>query len=461
MALGKIMWVFITALVYGAGLVANAQNGDPFLEKSRAEHVIIVSIDGLRPSLYLDPVQARNMPTLKELRTSGSFATRVAPPYPSLTYVGHADISTGSRPVKHGVAFGNNMHPINDPDRGAWYASDLRVPAIWDRVAEAGLTVATLSWPTTAGSTNIHWNFPEFWSSPHGGEITQVRRFATPALLAMADRIYRRRWHDHLSAADRRDAMLARLAAELIRQHKPKLLMIHFVEPDKVQHRHGPASSQTRAAFARADELVKRLQEAVEQAGIAERTAWIIVGDHGFADVEFMIAPNVLLAEHGFLTVENGRISDWKAVVVNSGGSAGVYLKNPADRRTARSVRALLQAHSEDESGEVYFRFIEREQLNELGAAPGAAFYLEGEPGYMFSGAISGRFLRRSSLRGQHGYLPSRLAMKTGFIASGAGIRKQVVIDDMELIDVAPTAAALLGVSMPFADGRVLREILQ
>ena len=363
--------------------------------------------------------------------------------------------------MKHRVAYGNNMHPINDPDRGAWFASDLKVPALWDRVAGAGWTVATLSWPTTAGSTNITWNFPEFWSSPFGSEIAQVRRYATPALLAMADRLYRRRWPEMLSNPERRDAFLTRLAEELIRRHKPNLLMLHLVETDKAQHRYGPFSSQAREALENADKLIARVRTAVEAAGIADKTAWVLVGDHGFAEVHSMLAPNVLLAEHGFLTIEDGGVSAWKAVVVNSGGSAGVYLNNPADRRTARAVRALLKAYAENEAGDVFYSFIERDQLNEMGAAPGASFYLEGEPGYMFSGTLSGRFMRGASLRGQHGYLPSRPQMKTGFIATGAGIEQQVVIDDMELIDVAPTVAALLGVRMPFADGRVLREILK
>lgn len=447
--------------IYLYSVPAPAQNGEPYQETARAEHVIVISIDGWRPITYLDPDQARLTPNIQSLRRRGSFATRVAPPYPSLTYVGHAAISTGARPSKHGVAYGNSMHPINDPDRGAWFASDLKTPALWDYVAAAGKTVATLSWPTTAGSTNITWNFPEFWASRFGSEVALVRRYATPALLSMADRLYRRRWPDHLSNADRRDAFLARLAEELIRRHKPNLILLHLVETDKAQHRHGPFSSQAREALQNADHLIGRLRKAVEEAGIADKTAWVLVGDHGFAEVQFMLAPNVLLAEHGFLTIKNEGISDWKAVVVNSGGSAGVYLNNPADRRTARAVRALLKAHAESETGEVYFNFIDRDHLNELGAAPGASFYLEGEPGYMFSGSLTGRFLRGASLRGQHGYLPSAPAMKTGFIATGAGIQEQVVIEEMELIDVAPTVAALLGIRMPFTDGRVLREILK
>ena len=62
---------------------------------------------------------------------------------------------------------------------------------------------------------------------------------------------------------------------------------------------------------------------------------------------------------------------------------------------------------------------------------------------------------------GMHGYLPSRPSMATGFVAAGAGVRAGVTLERMRLIDVAPTAARLLGVSAPAVEGRVLEEILR
>ena len=51
--------------------------------------------------------------------------------------------------------------------------------------------------------------------------------------------------------------------------------------------------------------------------------------------------------------------------------------------------------------------------------------------------------------------------MATGFIAAGAGIRAGVALDRMRLIDIAPTAAKLLGIETPDVEGRVLVEILK
>jgi hypothetical protein len=51
--------------------------------------------------------------------------------------------------------------------------------------------------------------------------------------------------------------------------------------------------------------------------------------------------------------------------------------------------------------------------------------------------------------------------MATGFIASGSGVRGGVALERMRLIDVAPTAARLLGLTPPRVEGRVLDEILE
>jgi hypothetical protein len=51
--------------------------------------------------------------------------------------------------------------------------------------------------------------------------------------------------------------------------------------------------------------------------------------------------------------------------------------------------------------------------------------------------------------------------MPTGFIAAGAGVRAGVSLERVRLIDVAPTAARLLGIQAPPVEGRVLEEILR
>jgi predicted AlkP superfamily pyrophosphatase or phosphodiesterase len=425
-----------------------------------SRHVIVITIDGLRPQHYQDAAYRKSAPNLVQLAEQGTQARSAVAAYPSATYPGHANIITGVRPARHRITGNSVFRPPQVEGRGFWYARDMKAPALWDYVKPAGYTVASLSWPCSADTPNIDWNFPEFWSSPFGAEVNHVRRFATPEILAMVERLKGSGWPSLLAHSRKRDLMLTMLAEELVRTVKPNLLLLHLVDMDKTQHRYGPAASQVRGALAYADELVGRIRKAVHDAGLDDQTTWFIMGDHGFAAVEHSVSPNHLLAENGFITLENGEIKAWQALVYSVGGAAFVHLRNPEDRDTAGAVRQLLERNSEDEQGEIYYRLVEQKQMDAMGAAPDADFALEADPSYMFSGTLVGPFIRRASLRGNHGYMPTRQAMKAGFIAAGRGVKRKSLVE-IQLVDVSPTIAALMGLEMPDAEGRVLKEILE
>jgi len=63
--------------------------------------------------------------------------------------------------------------------------------------------------------------------------------------------------------------------------------------------------------------------------------------------------------------------------------------------------------------------------------------------------------------QGHHGYLASNPKMNAVFVAAGRGIRKGARVGVIDNIRVAPTIAHLLGVELPGARGKVLKEILE
>ena len=63
-------------------------------------------------------------------------------------------------------------------------------------------------------------------------------------------------------------------------------------------------------------------------------------------------------------------------------------------------------------------------------------------------------------LKGSHGHDPQPAYMHATFISAGAGIKPGVQLDLIQNVDVAPTIAKLMGLSMPSVDGRVLDAIL-
>jgi predicted AlkP superfamily pyrophosphatase or phosphodiesterase len=424
-----------------------------------SRHVIIISLDGFRPEFYLPGDASSACPTLTGMRNAGSCAKGAIAAYPSMTYPGHATIATGVSPARHGVNANTIFEPPATEGRGYFFASDIQVPALWDVAHKAGLTVGSVSWPCTAGSKSIDFDFPEFFTTKVGKEFDLTFKHATPGLF---DKLGATR--DSMTTIRTNgaawDAFLANCAIKLIEIERPNLLFVHLLESDKEQHKNGRNAPELPAVMRRLDGLVRDIIEATKKAGIYERTTFIVLGDHGFANVSQSIRPNVLLARKGFITLEDKRVTDWKAMVQNTGGSAGVYVKNPKDTGTVAEVRALLEANASVD-GKRLFTIIDKEQLVKLGGPRDAAFYLEAEPSYMFSGSLSGdELVTKAPLKGNHGFLPTKTELYTGFIVAGPGVKKGVTLDTIRLADVAPTVAQLLGTEMKNTDGRALTEIL-
>ena len=62
---------------------------------------------------------------------------------------------------------------------------------------------------------------------------------------------------------------------------------------------------------------------------------------------------------------------------------------------------------------------------------------------------------------GTHGYLNSDPELDGAFIAWGYGIKPGTKIPRIRNLDVAPTIAELLGVSLGVIDGKAIREVLK
>ena len=427
-----------------------------------AQHVVVLSIDGLLPDFYLSATNRNLCRNLAALRDRGSSARSMIAVYPSVTYASHASLATGTTPARHGVTANNVFDPVTVNGRGFWFASDVQVPTIWDAAKKAGLTTAALSWPTTAGSTNLDWNFPEFWTSPEGREIDFVRRYVRGDILQQAQRAGRRLENVRLDNMAARDSFMTAAAVDILRRDKPNLLLVHLINLDHMEHDAGRNSAEVRDAMRQIDFHLRSLVTATRVAGTYDDTTFIVLGDHGSANVEFSIAPNTLLAQAGFLKERDGRVEKWKALVQNTGGSAALYLHDPSDTGTLRKVTALLEKNRYDADGNPLFAIISRAELTRIHGPAKPALYLEGAPGVMFSGSIGkGSWIRRASLDGNHGYLPHKPEMLTGFVISGAGARQGVELEQVRGTDVAPTIAALLGVRFQTDEGRVLREFLK
>ena len=424
-----------------------------------ADHVVVISIDGFRPAMYLDAArEGVALPHLQALRAAGSAADGMEVSHPSLTYTSHTSLATGVRPERHGIVSNTMFDPPAGSQRWYYEAGALKVPAIWDAVKAGGLKTAVASWPVTVGAA-IDVRFPESnQAPPEGTWLARARADSTPGLVdAVVKDLGGFGENDNRNAVQR-DRFTAAVAAHIIRADRPNLLMVHLMETDTAQHAEGPGSAAARAAIERIDAHVGAIVRAVDEAGIRARTALIVTGDHGFSRVHALVQPNVILRANGWLTTDaRGRVATWQAAA----HASAIRLKDPHDFALAARIERAFRAAADGRYRGI-FRVVSRAELDALGAYPEAAFFIEPAEGYYVTdGVVNDTVLIGTTRYGAHGFLPTEVRMHTGFIAAGSGLRQGVPLTVLRQIDIAPTIARLLGVDLPDVDGVPIAGVLK
>jgi hypothetical protein len=400
--------------------------------------VIMISLDGF-PAYALEDSKLP-IPTLRQLMRNGVSA-RMTTETPTITWPAHTTMVTGVRSDEHGLLLNGALVPT-----GAWppvkvepmvdKLKMVHARTVYDAAQEAGLTTAQVDWVAIHNAPTITWAFSE-WAPPEGqleremigkGVIsaTDLEDFAKSNILF-------------------RDQIWTTAGAYLIREHKPNLLLFHLLSLDTAQHSYGPNSLAATAAIAFLDGCVARLVEAVRAAGMSERTTFLVVSDHGFKTFTKQIRPSIALAAAGL---------DDSVYVLPEGGSAYVYFDKSRIAELPRAKRVF-------ESMEGIDRIIGADGYQALGlpqpdSDPGMfQLLLTAKDGYSFAGAAGGPVTAAVPQQGgSHGYLGSDPQMNAIFIASGYGVRPGGKLDKVANIDIAPTLAKLLGVSLPAAKGR-------
>ena len=211
-----------------------------------------------------------------------------------------------------------------------------------------------------------------------------------------------------------------------------------------------------RRAVATVDRAVRNVVEAAQRAGIHKQTAFIVMGDHGFVDVDTEVAPNVWLVEGRLREARRDR-GDWRATFHRNGGSVFLHLHDPEDREALSEVRALLARLPGD--AQRLFRVIERDELDRIGADPAVPLALDAVSGISFTASTRGPAIRTAE-GGTHGHFPNFPEIHTGFVGWGAGFRAGAVISSMGLEDVAPLVAELLRIPFEAPDGVSPKSLL-
>ena len=93
------------------------------------------------------------------------------------------------------------------------------------------------------------------------------------------------------------------------------------------------------------------------------------------------------------------------------------------------------------------------DDLKTMGADPDAFLAAEAAPGFGFGNSVTGKLLTNATQKGAHGYSPSLPEMHSSLIMYGAGVAACKSLPNAQIVDIGPTAAALLGITMPNVEG--------
>ncbi|WP_443938650.1 alkaline phosphatase family protein [Pedobacter sp. MW01-1-1] len=424
------------------------------------KHVLLISIDGLRPEFYLDP--SWGMVNVRQAMKTGSYAEGVRGSFPTVTYPSHTTIVTGVLPAKHGIHYNTPVEPLGISGKWFWYYKDIKVPTLWTAAKDAGLTTAGVSWPVTVGAP-IDYNLPEYVILPKDkgekkDEIKALYEESNPKALYQEVQDHAiGQFGQYGASIDffTSDQNKSRMAAYILRKYKPSFLAIHIALVDHFEHEEGRDGDKVRSAVQGADVAVKTMLDALEMAGLKENTTVIITGDHGFVDIHSQFNPNVLLSKIGLY--DNDHKENWKAYFQASGGSAFLHLRDPKDKATLDKVNKTLT--DLPEGMKKLFHVLDKNALTAAQGDPNAFLALAANQGIAFGATAKGNLLSAAK-GGTHGYLPTDFKeIQTGFVAFGPGIKQGAVLPLIGQEDIAPLIAKLLNLKLT-TDGVLYPGIL-
>lgn len=197
--------------------------------------VLIISIDGMRPDVLL----RADAPNIREILKHGSFTFWAESTDLAITLPTHVSMLTGVSPGKHRITWNDNR---------AVKAESLAVATLFDLTKRAGYTNAMI-----VGKQKL-------------------------CLLARPGIV------DCIAAPVNVDAdalAIAERAADLLRTERPRVMFVHFPDPDTSGHASGWGSPDQVATAGRVDHAIGMLMKALRDLGLTDRTLILITADHG------------------------------------------------------------------------------------------------------------------------------------------------------------------------------------
>ena len=435
-----------------------------------SKHLIVISVDAM---VYEDLCYGKTLPHLGRIINGGAIVEKVRTIYPSLTHPVHATLITGRAAGGTGIV-NNSIFDKKCPIGGAdtWYNNleQIDCDTLLHAAKRADFTTAVSSWPVTNGGNAVidylipcalNVDFFGYEDDPLGAyRALGAQEYVIDIIAEAVKRFGWRNKHPEV------DDFQAFCSAEIIKRYKPNLLLTHPSYLDDIRHKYGVFSSNIKEALDKTDEWVGMIMDAVEEAGIADSTDYVLLSDHGQIEIKRTISPNVYLCDAGLIeTNRDGSLKDYTAFVKSAGASAHVYLKDKNDTEACERVYSRL-CHMAKEGIYGFSEVLTADEARERYSLYGEFSFVLETDGY----TSFGEWLTRPAVRphdtsdyrfgrGTHGHMPEKGPQPT-LVGYGPSFVPGARVKYAEITSHAPTLASALGVELRDADGLPIKEIL-
>lgn len=256
---------FVGALAFlllpGIAAVSGPESGAPKIDLESAapeaavsDHVIVISIDGLRP----DAIAEFDARMIQRLMRNGSYSLDAQTILPSKTLPSHTSMLTGVGPEVHGVTWNSR----SSEDHGV-----VQVPTVFELAHDAGFETEAF-FSKAKFHHMVRPGSLDYWQAPGSNLGHWMATRTIPATVRH------------------------------IRHERPNLMFVHIGEPDYAGHGFGWMSFFYGLAVKRANAAVSRIiEEANATYGRGEYTVLLTADhgghgrDHGSADPRDMTIP--------------------------------------------------------------------------------------------------------------------------------------------------------------------------
>ncbi|HXI83929.1 MAG TPA: alkaline phosphatase family protein [Verrucomicrobiae bacterium] len=444
----------------------------PGFAAGKAEHVVVVVWDGMRP----DFVNETNTPTLYQLAHEGVFFQNHHAVYLCSTEVNGTAIATGCYPNRSGILANreyrptiNPLKPVDVQDLAAVRKGDdvthnhyLQVPTLEEILQHAGRRTVI------AGAKPVVLLHDRLEQGRICADCVNLFEHATvPA--AAVEKLDLPAFTPKDIPNTRQDEFATHaLIGPLWDKGVPAFSLLWLSEPDATQHNAGLGTVRAFKALKGSDDNLARVLQELTARGVRDKTDVFVISDHGFSTTSRSVDIAAFLKKAGFNAVREflqPPVND-DILAIGNGGTELFYVVGHDSKLTHKIVE-LLQA--QDFTGAIFTRetmagtfTLDQVRINTSDAPDIALSFrwttdknTEGIAGSVISDGGNGPG------RGVHTSL-SPFDRHNTLVAAGPDFRKGLVNQlPSGNIDLAPTVLHILGVPSPeHMDGRVLSEAL-